>query len=61
MKINQKFAKRAMVAASLTAGVMGFSSMFNEAQATGWVGGTLGGTANIIWCTGAATNCSYQN
>ena len=35
MKINQKFAKKAMIAASLTAGVIGFSSMFNEAQATG--------------------------
>jgi hypothetical protein len=34
MKINQKFAKKAMVVASLTAGVIGFNSMFNEAQAT---------------------------
>jgi hypothetical protein len=35
MKINQKFAKKAMVAASLTAGVIGFNSIFNEAQASG--------------------------
>jgi hypothetical protein len=35
MKINQKFAKKAMVVASLTAGVIGFNSIFNEAQATG--------------------------
>lgn len=33
--MNQKFAKRVMLAASLTAGVVGFNSMFNEAQATG--------------------------
>jgi hypothetical protein len=35
MKINQKFAKKAMVVASLTAGVIGFNSIFNEAQASG--------------------------
>lgn len=34
MKMNQKFAKRAMIAASLTAGIIGFNSMFNEAQAS---------------------------
>ncbi len=35
MKMNQNFAKKAMLVASLTAGVVGFNSMFNEAQATG--------------------------
>ena len=35
MKMNQKFAKKVMLAASLTAGVIGFNSMFNEAQASG--------------------------
>ena len=34
MKINQKFAKRAVVVASMTAGIIGLNSMFNEAQAT---------------------------
>ncbi|PWK17069.1 hypothetical protein LV89_04520 [Arcicella aurantiaca] len=40
MKINQKFAKKAVVVASMTAGVIGFSSMFNEAQASG---------RNMLW------------
>ena len=35
MKINQKFTKKALLAASLTAGAIGFNSMFNEVQATG--------------------------
>ncbi len=34
MKINQKFTKKAVVVASMTAGVIGFNSIFNEAQAT---------------------------
>lgn len=34
MKINQKFAKKAVLVASMTAGIIGFNSMFNEAQAT---------------------------
>lgn len=34
MKINQKFAKRTIIAATLTAGVIGFNSVFNEAQAS---------------------------
>ena len=33
MKINQKFARKAILAASLTVSVFGFNSMFNEAQA----------------------------
>jgi hypothetical protein len=38
------------------------STVYNEAQASGecWIGGTLGGTSNIIWCNGAASNCSYK-
>jgi hypothetical protein len=35
MKMNQKFAKKAMIVASLTAGVIGFNSIFNEVQASG--------------------------
>jgi hypothetical protein len=35
MKMNQKFAKKAMTAASLTAGIIGFNSLFSEAQVTG--------------------------
>jgi hypothetical protein len=34
MKNNRKLMKKAIVAASLTAGVIGFNSMFNEAQAS---------------------------
>jgi hypothetical protein len=42
MKMNQNFAKKAMLVASLTAGVVGFNSMFNEAQATGRSGSDNG-------------------
>ena len=35
MKINQKFAKKAIVITSLTAGIIGFNGIFNDAQASG--------------------------
>jgi hypothetical protein len=39
MKINQKFAKKAMIAASLTLGVIGYNSIFNEVKAKDDAGG----------------------
>lgn len=35
MKINQKFAKKAVIITGLSMGLMGGISLFNEAQATG--------------------------
>ncbi|MDZ7896621.1 MAG: hypothetical protein U5N85_01125 [Arcicella sp.] len=55
---NQKFAKKAMIVASLTAGVIGFDSMFNEAQATGWCWGTYANVQGIATCSGTASNCT---
>ncbi len=56
MKINQKFAKKAVVVASMTAGIMGFNAMFNEAQAT-----NSGCSYNYFWqrCNswGAGSGC----
>lgn len=64
MKINKNFAKKAMVVASLTVGVIGANSMFNEVQATGdWgyyfrkcsmPGGKTGGE-----CTASVGNCYF--
>ena len=59
MKINQKFAKKAMIVASLTAGVIGFNSMFNEAQASGWCWGTYSERNGIPMCSGFASNCTH--
>lgn len=62
MKINQKFAKKAVLAASLTAGVIGFNSMFSEAQATGKSMScvTVQSTPyqRTTTCTGAGSACS---
>lgn len=41
MKINQKFAKKAIIAATLTSGIIGFNSIFNEAQASTRI--------NLLW------------
>ena len=48
MKMNQNFANKAMLVASLTAGVVGFNSMFNEAQAD---------AQKIVVCPGSGVDC----
>ena len=63
MKINQKFAKKAMIAASLTVGIIGFNSMFNEAQASGSTTESKRYQAvgedgvNYCYCNKAGTKC----
>lgn len=50
MKINQKFARKAMVVASLTTGIMGFNSIFNEAQASSDNGRPLMSNGKGTYC-----------
>lgn len=68
MKINKKFAKKALLMASLTAGTVGIDSIFNEVQATGGGGGYIlskcykDGSWNNYQCTPSSiSNCSQKS
>jgi len=61
MKMNQKFAKRAMIAASLTAGIVGFNSMFSDAQGTPTSSGPGSSNGNACRCHTSSYSCLEGN
>lgn len=57
MKINREIAKKVIIVSTLTVGLIGLDSVFNQTQATGWYLGRHSQIQGINICDGNGFDC----